>query len=378
PCAGQWGAGNHGRCLEGDLAREGPTVERTMKFRTKPKTMTTTKQLLFGTFLLLGTLGLFAQQGLEAFLGYPAPSGLTSNGDRLAWTFNEEGKRNIHVARAPGLQAVQLTQYRMDDGQEISQLAFAPNGETLVYVRGGDHGGNWSGTKNVNPGSKIVAPKVQIWSIAFSGGKPRLLASGSYPKISPNGDQVVFLRSGKPWIVPLDGSSTPKSLFTDPGSIRHMAWSPDGKKLAFTSHRGSHSFIWLFELGKKKLEWVSPAFSKDTDPKWPPDGGSLAFVRRPESTKMQDSLTRRHHHPWEIRIAKLGESGSRQLWKAPRTLRGSVPTTHGRFNLHWSKNDRLVFLSCHDGWPHLYSIPSKGGKELLLTPGAFMVEEIRM
>src|SRR5690606_24274706 len=130
---------------------------------------------------------------------YPEPAGLTAQGDRLAWTFNEAGKRNIHVASAPGFQARQLTRYTKDDGQEITALAFAPDGQTLVYVRGGDHGGNWSGTKTVNPESRTVAPKVQIWSIPFSGGKPSLLASGSYPKISPKGDQVVFLRSGKPW-----------------------------------------------------------------------------------------------------------------------------------------------------------------------------------
>lgn len=336
------------------------------------------KPLLLVICLLIGTLRLPAQEDLEAYLGYPAPANLTSHGDRIAWTFNEKGKRNIFVAEAPGLEARQLTAYDRDDGQEITGLAFAANGASLVYVRGGEHGSNWAASKGVNPASRTLGPGVQLWSIPFAGGKPALLASGSYPKVSPNGDQVVFLRSGKPWIVPLDGSSPAKKLFADPGSIRHMEWSPDGKRIAFTSHRGTHSFIGVYGLGKKTLEWVAPSFSKDTDPKWSPDGRALAFVRRPGSTKMRDSLTRRRHQPWEIRIAQLGEPGSRRLWKAPETLRGSVPTTHGRFNLHWAKNDRLVFLSQHDGWPHLYSIAPKGGKALLLTPGAFMVEEIRL
>jgi Tol biopolymer transport system component len=45
--------------------------------------------------------------------------------------------------------------------------------------------------------------------------------------------------------------------------------------------------------------------------------------------------------------------------------------------LHWASN-RIVFLSYHDGWPHLYSIPEDGGEELLLTPGEFMCEYIKL
>jgi dipeptidyl aminopeptidase/acylaminoacyl peptidase len=39
-----------------------------------------------------------------------------------------------------------------------------------------------------------------------------------------------------------------------------------------------------------------------------------------------------------------------------------------------------VFLSYHDGWPHLYSIqhPRGGGKPRLLTAGAFMVEHVSL
>jgi dipeptidyl aminopeptidase/acylaminoacyl peptidase len=44
----------------------------------------------------------------------------------------------------------------------------------------------------------------------------------------------------------------------------------------------------------------------------------------------------------------------------------------------WAKTDRIAFVSFQDGWPHLYSVPSNGGKELLLSPGNFMVEHIKL
>ena len=44
--------------------------------------------------------------------------------------------------------------------------------------------------------------------------------------------------------------------------------------------------------------------------------------------------------------------------------------------LQWAADDRLVFMSYQDGWPHIYSLqhPGEGTKPLLLTPGNFMVE----
>ncbi|MFD2067767.1 TolB family protein [Pontibacter silvestris] len=59
-------------------------------------------------------------------------------------------------------------------------------------------------------------------------------------------------------------------------------------------------------------------------------------------------------------------------------MAGSVPTTHGGTNLHWAANERIIFLSYQDGWPHLYAMPSTGGKPLLLTSGSFMAEHIRL
>ncbi|MEP7323844.1 MAG: prolyl oligopeptidase family serine peptidase, partial [Saprospiraceae bacterium] len=101
-------------------------------------------------------------------------------------------------------------------------------------------------------------------------------------------------------------------------------------------------------------------------------------VRMPGSGGEPDSMLVRRHRPWAIYTADIASNKSSLLWKAPTTLRGSTPSTHGGFNLHWASGDRIVFLSYQDGWPHLYSIPSAGRKETLLTPGNFMCEHISM
>lgn len=336
-----------------------------------------------GVFLLavLTQLG-FAQDEkdrLHDYLSYPNPAGLTSSGSKLAWTFNEQGKRNIFVAEGPDYQKYrQLTAYNDDTGQEITSLSISADGEWVVYERGAEHGGNWSTTTPANPESLYDVPEVQIWAVPFRGGAPRLLAPGNFPKLSPTGKEVVYLRSGQVWTVPIDGSAKPKRLFSVRGNVRHLAWSPSGDQLAFSVSRTSHSFIGVWDRHATAIQWIGPAFSHDLHPTWSPDGRSIAFIRLPGNTDEKDPILEQTHQPWEIQVADVSSGESRQLWKAPETLAGSIPTTHGRYNLHWVAGERIVFLSYHDGWPHLYSIAADGGEELLLTPGDFMVEELEV
>lgn len=339
-----------------------------------------TRNLVITCFFSCFALLVFPQSNsdLAAFLSYPEPTALTSSGSKLTWTLNEEGKRNIYVAEAPIYQARKLTEYNKDEGQEITNLSISKDGNWVVYIRGGEGGSNWSSLNTVNPTSNYASPKVQMWSIPFSGGDPIFLGEGSSPKVSPNSKKIAFINSGQLWSVPIDGSKKGSRLFTDKGRVGMFQWSPNGEEIVFSSARSSHSFIGVYSENRSHVAWISPAFAKDINPVWSPNGQSVAFIRLPGSTSKRDSILKRQHDPWEIRVADIETKTSKRVWKAPETLEGSIPTTHGRYNLNWAENNRLVFLSYHDGWPHLYSMPATGGQELLLTPGSFMVEEVSL
>ena len=109
---------------------------------------------------------------LEQILSAPFPSDLTAakNSNRVAWAFDQQGKRNIWVAEAPAFAARQLTKYNEDDGQELSSLSFSPDTNTLVYVRGG--GKNAAG-QVPNPTSNPAAAEQAVWTIAWAGGDPQ-------------------------------------------------------------------------------------------------------------------------------------------------------------------------------------------------------------
>src|SRR6059058_590917 len=75
---------------------------------------------------------------LEQVTSSPFPSDLTvsKRGDRVAWAFDAEGKRNIWIAEAPAFTARQLTKYANDDGQELTDVTFSPDGSLIAFVRG--------------------------------------------------------------------------------------------------------------------------------------------------------------------------------------------------------------------------------------------------
>lgn len=333
------------------------------------------------SFLWAFSSALSAQNfSLADVKAYPFPNELTAaaQGSRIAWAVNEEGKRNVYVAEGPAYRARKLTAFNQDDGQEISSLRLSPDGQWVLFVRGGDHGSIWGVKEPVNPSALLFPEKVQIWAMPFAGGELKSLGDGANPVISPDSKQITFTKSGQIWAIPLDGSAPAKMLFNARGSNGAVEWSPDGKKLAFVSSRGDHSFVGVYTFGDSVISWLAPSFARDRSPRWSPNGQQIAFIRSPGSGGAPDSILVRRHQPWAIYIANVASQKVTKLWQSPKTLYGSVPRTNGGANLHWAAHNRIVFMSHQNSWPLMYSIPATGGQAVLLTPGAFMAEHVQL
>lgn len=317
---------------------------------------------------------------LEDVKSYPFPTSLTSSatGAKIAWSFDEQGKRNIYVAEGPDFKARKLTSYNTDDGQEISSLSISADGKWLVFIRGGDHGSNWDDAAPVNVNSDPQPPKVQIHAISFDGTKQLAIGEGANPFISPKSDVILFTKSGQAWTAAIDGSTPPKQLFTARGTTSDLRWSPDGSAIAFVSNREDHSFIGIYMDQKTPIKWINPSFYRDRSPRWSPDGSAIAFVRTAGAGGPPDAILSSKHQSWSIWNGNVKTGKALQVWKALETLAGSPPRTHGGTNLHWAANNRIVFLSSQTGWPNLYSVPASGGSALSLSPGNFMAEHITL
>jgi dipeptidyl aminopeptidase/acylaminoacyl peptidase len=315
---------------------------------------------------------------LEQILRAPFAANLTAakKVNRIAWTLDEEGKRNVWVAEGPIYQSRPLTAYAEDDGQEISQLSFSEDGNSLVYVRGGEK--NAAG-QYPNPTSNPAGATQTVWVVAYTGGEPRKVDAGHSPKISARGT-LAYVRDGQVWLAPLDGSDKPTQLVIR-GQNHSELWSPDGARLAFVSSRGDHSFIGVYDVASKEVSFLAPSVDTDSDPTWSVDGKRIAFVRRPaepRDTPQGYFIEPDRPHPWAVWIAGTAATTAHEIWHSSTTPQGSFPymaDDTGGGVLNWAADDRLVVASEDDGWLHLYSLSASGGTPQLMTPGNCEVEQ---
>jgi dipeptidyl aminopeptidase/acylaminoacyl peptidase len=330
---------------------------------------------------------------LETLLATPFPSEIVAApaGGHVAWVLNAKGSRNVWVASAPEFTPRQLTSYVGDDGQDITGLTWSHDGRALLYVRGG--GANRAG-EIPNPAitpqpaeQAIVAVDVDGTNVSPSTAtaaglkptpsSPRKLANGSSPAVSSSG-QVVYLSRGQVWATNVAGTTKPEPLFTIRGSAGSLRWSPDSSQIAFVSGRGTHSFIGLYDIAAKSLRYLDPSIDLDGNPAWSPDGARLVFTRVPASGETFMFAPRREALPWSIRVAEVASGKTKEVWKAEPGPGSVFQGVNAPEQLMWAAGDRIVFPWERDGWIHLYSLPSGGGKTTLLTPGEFEVEHVTM
>jgi len=336
------------------------------------------RRLLLATVALVCTAGA-ASFTLEQVLSAPFPSEMIAapGGDKVAWLLNERGARNIWIASAPDYKGVRVTSYTEDDGQDVGQLHWTPDGKAVVYTRGGDL--EFLGRPDPNPMSDPAGVEQAIWVVA-PGEKPRRIAPGHSPAISPKGDVVAFLRNGQIFTAPLTGGDRPAQLIHGRTGVTaaEPEWSPDGGKLAFVSDRGTHSFVTVYDFASKAVLYLEPTVDRDRNPVWSRDGRQIAFIRIPAAGGGEGGGRggRRAGEPWSIHVASAADGTGRQIWKAdegPGSVFHAVETDR---QLFWGAADRLVFPWERDGWAHLYSVAVEGGPATLLTPGNFEVEHV--
>jgi dipeptidyl aminopeptidase/acylaminoacyl peptidase len=341
--------------------------------------------ILSFSILSLCSLDCPAQQAPQAFsleqvMSSPFPTNLVraEKAERIGWVFSAKGERNVWVADAPNFEAWQVTRYTGDDGMPIAALKLTADGRTAVYARGSEAN---SAGEIADPTSNVEKRTQQVWAVDIGTdkgkekGEPRLLGEMGCDEegcediqISPNGEFAVWSAKKQIWIAPISGKEKAKPLTFVRGKSSQPKWSPDGKKIAFISDRGDHSFVVIYEFGRNNLRYVSPSADRDLYPRWSPDGSHIAFVRL-IGKEMKEPSIPQIPQPWSIWVYDVAGNSAKQVWTSGSALDDSLPILTEDGSFYFAGKDRVIFSSEKDGWNHLYSVPANGGDATLLTPG---------
>lgn len=276
-----------------------------------------------------------------AFLGAPT---LSPDGKNLAFV---QGvgflAQDIFVVPTSGGEPRRLT----FDNRLIYGLSWARDGRQIIF-------------------SSTRAGLASLWRIPLSGGRPELVSGAGADarslSVSQHADRLAYVHT----LVHVNiwRTAGPGATGTRKGPEKFIAssrvdgegeYSPDGKRIAFTSDRSGNFEIWIVnDDGSNPVQLTSLGASSTGSPRWSPDGKRIAF----------DSRLEGHSDVYVI----SAEGGS------PHRL----TTENAENNIpSWSRNGQWIYFSSdRTGKWQIWKMPAAGGAATQVTTnsGFFALE----
>ena len=211
------------------------------------------------------------------------------DGKRIAFSSNRDGHvidgfptHEIYVMDADGGNQQNLTNNPNDDRSP----SWSPDGERIVFQSNRDKD---------NPGN------YEIYVMDADGGNLQRLTDNpnqdELPSWSPDGKRIVFssVREGhfenkfgitdEIYVMDNDGGNLQR-LTDNPNQDELPSWSPDGKRIVFSSVREGHfenkfgitDEIYVMDNDGENLQRLTENRVYDWSPSWSPDGERIAFM----------------------------------------------------------------------------------------------------
>jgi dipeptidyl aminopeptidase/acylaminoacyl peptidase len=311
--------------------------------------------------------------------------------------------------------------------QSSNSPRWSPDGKSIAFLSTRSGPGDPAGE----------APRSQVWLLPLDGGEPHrvtnLLNGASSFQWSPDGASLVVVSRSGPgdtakspsdvrhykhanykfndsgwfddkrahlWVVDVSSGKSTQVTSGDDWNDSDPQWSPDSRRIAFVSDRtgkafdeGQNTDVWVIDANGGALTKISDHAEGDSQPRWSPDGQTLAFVSAvPEKTHPKIWLAAATGGtsrlaadgldliPSALRWAEggralyfeTGAKGTTQVYRVDVAARRAAPVTSGDRTVRGADiNDRTKRIAYSVSDPthldDLYVADLNGGNEKQLT-----------
>jgi dipeptidyl aminopeptidase/acylaminoacyl peptidase len=192
------------------------------------------------------------------------------------------------------------------------------------------------------------------------------LRDASDVHLSPSGTKVVFVLSSieKPsgreysniWVASTNGDS-PKQITQGQFNDLMPRWSPDGREIAFSSNRSGQPSLWIVDTDTGKSQMLAPwprsnsYISKPSEMMaWSPDGREIAFAAAEPVRTTQTTDPRVITRILYKSRTFFSDDLHTQIFSVSIADRSVRQLTRGDYDAHsisWSSRGEIAFLSNH-------------------------------
>ena len=200
-----------------------------------------------------------------------------------------------------------------------------------------------------------------LWRVAANGsGEPQQLAAGENGfglSIAPQKHRLVYSREVADiniWRVANSSSQAevaPERFISSTRDETNPQFSPDGKKVAFSSNRSGTGEIWTCDYDGSNPVQVTAGRGQNSSPRWSPDSRWICFDSNVDGQ-------------WEVYVVEADGGKPRRLTSHPAL--DAVPS--------WSQDGRWIYFgSNRSGSYQVWKMPPTGGEALQVTQkGGFL------
>ena len=226
-----------------------------------------------------------------------------------------------------------------------------------------------------------------LWQTNVEGGAAHVVANGVKGTgfvVSSDGSRMAFARGGANkgsslCVGAIDGSAATE-IAHDDAAIAGIAWSPDGQHILYTGglktirheqipeYSGAKIIYNITERTEGVLHIIPASGGRSLTIQAPGGFGGAKWVDAQHVVFDRQSKDFKERTTYGADVSKenatvLHEDRDQKFWSMPYGAGDAAqPSPDGKW---------ICFLSDHDGWDHIYVMPSTGGEAIQITKGHF-------